>query len=183
MSDLNTIDSDINAFLTANVGGETKDLIEFYNMKLERAKMHIALLQSLKDFKGNELVAANLLSDIEIEIVKEAFDYLLKSHTNVLAVLRLFTESMLANMDHSCLVNNAGDPMLNRYKVMVSVNTVLKEADFWYNHNRHWWLDILSPGTRKEHFMNLFRRANDEPNVAGKPVRRNIILTMQKLTS
>lgn len=183
MSDLNTIDTDINQFLTAHVGGETKELIEFYKMKLERATMHIGLLQSLKDFKGEGLVGAKLLTDVEIEVVKSALEYLLQSRTNVLAVLRLFTDSMLLTMDNSIFDHTAPDPTLNRYKVMVSVNTILKEADYWHDHDRPWWKDILSNNQPKQHFTDLFSRANgdhEEPAVRGTIIRR---LSMQKLTS
>ena len=132
MSDFATIDCSINSFLTQNLNADSENLIEYYDIQYVRAKQHINALKKVQEFNGNALVTANLISRPEVEVIKEALNYLLEDASDVIRMVALINSSELLDLEKQCAEaypTNIDMVPFNRYKLMMSINTILKEAD------------------------------------------------------
>ena len=170
MSDFATIDYSINAFLTQNLNADSKNLIEYYDIQYVRAKQHINALKKVQEFNGNALVTAGLLTRPEVRVVKEAIDYLLGDASDIIRMVALINSSELLDLEKQCAEvypTNIDMVPFNRYKLMMSINTILKKADYRYGLKLNWW-DTIIKRASKQHFSELFCRALEHPEEKSK---------------
>lgn len=161
MSDFATIDCSINSFLTQNLNADSENLIEYYDIQYVRAKQHINALKKVQEFNGNALVTASLISRPEVEVIKEALNYLLEDASDVIRMVALINSSELLDLEKQCAEaypTNIDMVPFNRYKLIMSINTILKEADYRYGIKLNWW-DTIIKRASKQHFTELFYRA------------------------
>ena len=161
MSDFATIDCSINSFLIQNLNADSENLIEYYDIQYVRAKQHINALKKIQEFDGNAFVTAGLLTRPEVRVVKEAIDYLLEDASDVIRMVALINSSELLDLEKQCAEaypTNIDMVPFNRYKLMMSINTILKEADYRYGIKLNWW-DTIIKRASKQHFTELFCRA------------------------
>ena len=165
MSDFATIDCSINAFLTQNLNADSENLIEYYDIQYVRAKQHINALKKIQEFDGNAFVTAGLLTRPEVEVIKEALNYLLEDASDVIRMVALINSSELLDLEKQCAEaypTNIDMVPFNRYKLMMSINTILKEADYRYGIKLNWW-DTIIKRVSKQHFTELFCQALEHP--------------------
>ena len=170
MSDFATIDCSINSFLTQNLNADSENLIEYYDIQYVRAKQHINALKKVQEFNGNALVTARLLTRSEVKVVKEAIDYLLEDALDIIHMVALINSSELLDLEKQCAEaypTNIDMVPFNRYKLMMSINTILKEADYRYGVKLNWW-DTVIKRASKQHFTESFCRALEHPEVKSK---------------
>ncbi len=170
MSDFATIDCSINSFLTQNLNADSENLIEYYDIQYVRAKQHINALKKIQEFNGNAFVTAGLLTRPEVSVVKEAIDYLLVNTSDIIRMVALINSSELLDLEKQCAEaypTNIDMVPFNRYKLMMSINTILKEADYRYGIKLNWW-DTIIKRSSKQHFTELFCQALEHPEEKSK---------------
>ena len=160
-----TIDYSINEFLTQNLNADSENLIEYYDIQYIRAKQHINALKKIQEFGGNAFVTAGLLSPPEVKVVKVALNYLLEDASDIIRMVALINSSELLDLEKQCVEaypTNIDMVPFNRYKLMMSINTILKEADYRYGIKLNWW-DTIIKRASKQHFTELFCQALEHP--------------------
>ena len=165
MADFSIIDSSINSFLTQNLQADTGNLIEYYDIQYIRAKQHITALKEVQKFDGSALVTAGLLSREEAHIVKAALAYLLEDATDLIRMVAWIKSSELLDLEATCAEcypTHSDQIPFNRYKLMMSINTIFKEADYRYSTKLNWW-DMVIKRASKHHFTELFLDAVELP--------------------
>ena len=165
MADFATIDHSINAFLTQNLNADSENLIEYYDIQYIRAKQHINALKKIQEFDGNAFVTAGLLSLPEVKVVKAALNYLLEDTSDIIRMVAFINSSELLDLEKQCAETypTHGDIVpFNRYKLMMSINTILKEADYRYGIKLNWW-DTIIKRASKQHFTELFLQNKELP--------------------
>ena len=165
MADFATIDYSINAFLTQNLNADSENLIEYYDIQYIRAKQHINALKKVQEFNGDAFVTAGLLTRPEVRVVKEAMDYLLEDTVDIIRMVALINSSELLDLEKQCAEaypTNIDMVPFNRYKLIMSINTILKEADYRYGIKLNWW-DTIIKHVSKQHFTELFCQALEHP--------------------
>lgn len=165
MADFATIDYSINAFLTQNLNTDSENLIEYYDIQYIRAKQHINALKKIQEFGGNAFVTAGLLSPPEVKVVKVALNYLLEDASDIIRMVALINSSELLDLEKQCAEvypTHGGMVPFNRYKLMMSINTIFKEADYRYGLKLNWW-DMIIKRASKQHFTELFLQTTELP--------------------
>ena len=170
MSDFATIDCSINSFLIQNLNADSENLIEYYDIQYVRAKQHINALKKIQEFDGNAFVTAGLLTRPEVRVVKEAIDYLLEDTLDIIRMVALINSSELLDLEKQCAEaypTNIDMVPFNRYKLMMSINTILKEADYRYGIKLNWW-DTIIKRVSKQHFTEEFLSTANYPEEKSK---------------
>ncbi len=94
-------------------------------------------------------------------VIKEALNYLLEDASDVIRMVALINSSELLDLEKQCAEaypTNIDMVPFNRYKLIMSINTILKEADYRYGIKLNWW-DTIIKRASKQHFTELFYRA------------------------
>lgn len=165
MADFATIDYSINAFLTQNLNADSENLIEYYDIQYIRAKQHIKALKRIQEFDGGTFVTSGLLSLPEVKVIKSALNYLLDDASDIIRMVAFINSSELLDLEKQCAEahpTHSDMVPFNRYKLMMSINTIFKEADYRYGVKLRWW-DTIIKRASKQHFTELFLQTTELP--------------------